>query len=147
MTIVKTAGSNLAKFGSAAGGLVIGSLVMKRIPAFGPPVVQKLFPGAAAMILAYFLSRKFSNDYLKNASLGLGLAGFVDVVKKFTDGQTGVLAQVNNSLPALSGLGYVQNYGQYPPEYFATPKLGNADQQAFSLTGMDANARSLGWMQ
>lgn len=147
MTIVKTAGSNLAKFGSAAGGLVLGSLVMKKIPAFGPPIVQKVLPGAAGMILAYFLGSKFQNQYIKNAALGLGLAGFVDVVKKFTDGQTsGVLKTVNESLPALSGLGYVQNYGQYPPEYFAR-KLGNVDQAAFSLTGMDQNARSLGWMQ
>lgn len=143
MEIVKTAGSNLAKFGSAAGGLVVGSLVMKRIPTFGPPIVQKLLPGVIGMVLAYLLNAKFNNAYVKNAALGLGLAGFVDVVKKFTDGQTGIFATVNQSLPSLSGLGYIQNYGQYPPSYFAQKQLNGADQEAFSLQGPDQEAFSL----
>jgi len=142
MEIVKTAGSNLAKFGSAAGGLVLGSMVMKRIPTFGPPIVQKLLPGVIGMVLAYLLNAKVNNAYVKNAALGLGLAGFVDVVKKFTDGQTGALATVNAALPALSGLGYVQNYGQYPPEYFAR-KLNGSDREAFSLQGPDSEAFGL----
>jgi hypothetical protein len=144
MNAVKTAGSNLAKFGSAAGGLVVGSMLMKRVPAFGPPIVQKLLPGSVGMILAYFLAKKFGNEYVKNAAMGLGLAGFVDVVKKFTDGKTGLLATVNQSLPALSGLGYVQNYGEYPPTYFGKPTgMGNVDQNAFSLQGTDQEAFSL----
>jgi len=143
MEIVKTAGSNLAKFGSAAGGLVLGSLVMKRIPAFGPPIVQKLLPGVIGMVLAYLLNAKINNAYVKNAALGLGLAGFVDVVKKFTDGSTNsLLSTVNSSLPALSGLGYVQNYGEYPPSYFART-LNGADQEALSLQGADQEAASL----
>lgn len=143
MEIVKTAGSNLAKFGSAAGGLVVGSLVMKRIPAFGPPIVQKLLPGVIGMVLAYLLNSKFNNAYVKNAALGLGLAGFVDVVKKFTDGSTNsLLSTVNSSLPALSGLGYVQNYGEYPPSYFAR-QLNGVDQEANSLQGADQEALSL----
>lgn len=145
MNAVKTAGSNLAKFGSAAGGLVIGSMVMRRIPAFGPPIVQKLLPGTIGMVLAYLLAKKFSNEYVKNAAMGLGLAGFVDVVKKFTEGKAGLFATINSSLPALSGIGYVQNYGEYPPSYFAPKKIGmgNIDENAFALSGIDQEAFSL----
>lgn len=155
--IVKQAGSNLAKYGSTAAGLVLGSMIMKKIPAFGPPIVQKLLPGTVGMVLAVVLGKKFSNEHVKAAALGLGLAGFVDVLSKLTAGQTGVLATVNSALPTLNGLGrvgYVQNYGDYPPSYFMdtqrayTNPLNGLSSNAYQLQGPDGGGYQLqGWMQ
>lgn len=158
MDVVKETTSNLAKFGSQAGGLVLGSIVMKKVgevlPASLPAIAQKIIPGALGMVLAFLLNKKFSNEYVKNASMGLGLAGFVDVLKKIT-ADIPALAQVSNALPTVSGLGrigYVQNDGDYPPSYFLDSNrqmsrpLSGINETAYNLTGANPNALQ-GWMQ
>jgi hypothetical protein len=119
--VLEKAGSTAGKFGSAAAGLAVGTFVMKKIPAFGPPIVQKLAPGLAGMLLAYFISTKATNEYAKSAALGLGLAGFVNALKNTVgDKLPGFLSE---NL-ALSGVGYVQNTGEYGPDWFAQPVNG-----------------------
>lgn len=158
MDVVKETTSNLAKFGSQAGGLVLGSIVMKKVgevlPASLPAIAQKIIPGALGMVLAFFLNKKFGNQYVKNAAMGLGLAGFVDVLKKVT-ADIPALQQVSTALPTLSGLGrigYVQNYGDYPPNYFLDSNrqlsraLSGPNETAYNLMGANPNALQ-GWMQ
>jgi hypothetical protein len=107
-------------------------------------MVRNIAPGLAGMIIAYLLNAKFSNQYVKTAALGLGLAGIVDVTKKLTAGKTGFLATVNENLPSLSGFGYVQDYGQYSPDYFSNNwPLSGPDQNANMLQGPDRNANML----
>ena len=103
---VKKVGSNAAKFGSAAAGLVAGSILMKQVPktniAFGGGIIDKILPGVLGMLVAYLVGTKVSDDRAKAACLGLGLAGFADLTKKAVGDK--LPSFLNDSLPALSGV-------------------------------------------
>lgn len=116
---VKKVGSTIGKFGSAAAGLGLGTFVMSKVPSFGPPIVQKLLPGLVGMSLAYVIGKKSKSEYAQSAALGLGLAGFANVLRN-----TVALPSFVSENLSLKGLGYVQNYGQYPAEYFKQPVNG-----------------------
>lgn len=135
---VKKVGSTLGKFSSAAAGLAVGSLIMKKIPPVGPPIVQKTLPGLAGMTIAYLVGMKADNEYVKSGALGLGLAGFADVVKKTVGPK--LPAMLNDAIPTLSGPAYrplnglgvpgyaAVNQGDFPPSYYkeaAFQGLGN----------------------
>lgn len=132
------------KFGSAAAGLALGRLVTSRIPALDflnkIPVVgaylAALAPGSLVMVLAYLAGKKFNNDYADYGATGLGLAGFIDILKR-----TGLLDKVNSMIPGanLNGLGIVQNFGAYSPDYFLK---SNWAERAPALNGPGADARS-----
>lgn len=153
--VVKKSTSQVVTFGAGTLGLVGGSFLLGKIPAFGPPILQKLFPGAVAMLTAFFVSKKFSdNAAAKAIAFGLGLAGFANIVNNLTAGSAGqdtIVGKINKAT-ALPRLGYVQNYGQYPPEHFMY-KSGNESLpmsmnglrgvDAYKLAGADANAWKL----
>jgi len=161
--VIKKTTSTLGKFGSATAGVVVGSVVASKIPSLDflskipgvGPFLAKLAPGALVMLLAYLASEKFKNDYVENGSIGVGLAGFVDVLRR-----TGILEKINKMIPGsglsgvgggMRGLGLVQNYGAYSPDYFlksnwATRPLngvGSPDAKSFSLQGSDKQSFSL----
>ena len=140
---VKKLGKSVGKFGSAAAGLAAGSFIMKKIPAFGPAIVQKLLPGAAGIALAIFIDSKFDNAYARSAAMGLGLAGVVDIAKKTLGAKVPFIDQ---ALPSLSGIGYVQNYGDYPAEYFSQANAARLQGvgDAYQLMGLsNGNAYQL----
>lgn len=116
---VKTV-STLGKFGSGAAGLALGTLVMRNVPAVGPPMVAKFLPGVVGVALATWLGIKAKSEYAKAAGLGLGVAGFVNILFNAV-GKDKLPDIIKNNL-ALNGVGYVQNYGGYPPSWFNTGK-------------------------
>jgi hypothetical protein len=134
-------------FGVGTLGLIGGSFVVGKVPAFGPPIVQKILPGAAAMLVAFLVSQKFSsNQNAKALAFGLGLAGFANVVNKLTSasaGQETIVGKINKAT-ALPTLGLVQNYGGYPPEHFMY-QGGNSSVPMNGLRGLrgDVNAFKL----
>jgi hypothetical protein len=129
---VKKAASTAGKFGSAAAGLAAGTLVMSKLPAVGPPIVQKALPGLVGMGLAYIIGKKSDNDYIKSAAVGLGLAGFVNLLKN--NFAQYLPAIVTDNLQ-LKGLGIAGNYGQYPPEFFT--QQVNGMENGTLLSGME----------
>lgn len=159
---VKKVGSTLGKFGSAAAGLAVGSFVMKKIPPVGPPIVQKTLPGLAGMTIAYLVGMKADNEYVKSGALGLGLAGFADVVKK-TIGPR-LPAALNDAIPSLSGMGVMPamrslnamptmrslnglgvpgyaavNQGDFPPSYYKENAFQGLGNTAYKLEGRMGN--------
>lgn len=102
---MKEAGQTVLKFGSGAVGLTAGALAMKTVnnvlPASFPDIAKKIGPGLAAMLAAYFLSAKVSNDKLKALAMGLGLAGFADLAKKLLGDK---IKLISDNVPTLSGL-------------------------------------------
>ena len=135
----KKVGSTLLKFGSATVGLMAGSFGMQHIPAVGPPIVAKALPGLAGMTLAFLIGSKSQNENVKSLALGLGLAGFADLVKKTVGDK--LPPALNSAIPTLSGIGMptlrklgmptlralngmgqpgykAVNQGDYPPSYY-----------------------------
>src|SRR5688572_25690658 len=102
---MKEAGQTVLKFGSGAVGLTAGALAMKQVnnvlPASFPDIAKKIGPGLAAMLAAYFLSSKVSNDKLKALAMGLGLAGFADLARKLLGDKISLIAE---NVPSLSGM-------------------------------------------
>ena len=102
---MKEAGQTVLKFGSGAVGLTAGALAMKTVnnvlPASFPDIAKKIGPGLAAMLAAYFLSAKVSNDKLKALAMGLGLAGFADLAKKLLGDK---IKLISDTVPTLSGM-------------------------------------------
>lgn len=141
-TDVKKGASNVGKFASVGGGLVAGTLVLSKIPSLDfltkIPVagewLAKLAPGALTMVLAYLASDRFQNEYVKSASMGMGWAGVLDTLKR-----TGLLDKINSYFPTgLSGLGIVQNYANYPPDYFLKSNWAGS-----RINGLAGNGESL----
>jgi hypothetical protein len=121
---VKKAGTSVAMFGAATGGVILGSLLMKQIPNIAqlPDLANKVIPGLGSMGVAGVVGAKVDNNYVKMAALGLGIAGFIDLANK-------TISQYLPSqfkLPTLNGLGNAINYGDYPPSYF-TRKVNGVD--------------------
>ena len=137
-TVVKKSVSTVVNFGAGTLGLLGGTFVIGKVPAFGPPIVQKLLPGALSMTAAFFIAQKFDGPG-QAIAFGLGLAGFANVVNKLTAasaGQDTVMGKLNKAT-AIPSLGYVQNYGGYPPEHFMY-RSGNASVAMEGLRGMNA---------
>lgn len=105
MSKMKEAGQTVLKFGSGAVGLTVGSIGMKKLndvlPASLPDIAKKIGPGLAAMLAAYILSAKISNDKAKALFMGLGLAGFADLALKLLGDKVSLISQ---NVPALSGI-------------------------------------------
>lgn len=141
---MKEAGQTVLKFGSGAVGLTAGVLAMKTVnnvlPASFPDIAKKIGPGLAAMLAAYFLSAKVSNDKLKALSMGLGLAGFADLARKVLGDK---IALINDNVPSLSGIpGYRSvNTGGVGWDYYrdnSLQGLGNPyalNGDSFSMQG------------
>lgn len=98
-------GKASGQYGAGVVGLGLGVLGMNMVPASVPPYVR----GAAAMILAYLASvtlgkgETLEAKLAQAASIGLGSAGALDLLKNLTAGKTGFLATINSKLPNLSG--------------------------------------------
>lgn len=128
----------VGKFATAGGGLVGSSWIMQRIPLMNAPMwAQRVVPGLAGIILALIVKSfsKKSGSYADNLATGVGLAGVMDIIKK-TIGDK-LPAGIASAIPTLSGvgrMGYVQNYGAYPPSYYRdnVQGLGNT---AYALQG------------
>lgn len=129
----------LLRFGSATAGLTVGSIAMSKVPSISalPPIAQKVLPGTLGMLLAFYAATKFNDENVQAAALGLGLAGFANVVKRITDGGTGIAAEINKAIP-LNGLGLVNNYGAYDPSYFL-----NSDRVGSRLNGLGSSPYQL----
>lgn len=161
--VVKKSASQVVTFGAGTLGLLGGGFLLGKIPAFGPPILQKIFPGTVGMILAFLVVKKFGGkdkEYINAIAFGLGLASFATAVNSLTSGSAGTdtIAGKINKATALPRLGYVQNYGNYPPEHFMYRSgneslplsmnglrgLRGADSDAWKLQGTgDANAWKL----
>lgn len=139
----------LKDFGSGAVGLSVGVVAMKGLnkvlPESTPDIVKKVAPGIAGMALAYILMLKAGdNKYLDKGALGIGLAGFADVVKNLLGDKVSFIA---DNVPSLRGVpGYAAvNTGDYPPNYYkenafqglhgGVPMNGDA----YALSGLNGN--------
>ncbi|HMG94345.1 MAG TPA: hypothetical protein VK589_30000 [Chryseolinea sp.] len=135
---IKEAGETVLKFGSGAAGLTVGAIAMKKVndllPASFPDIAKKIGPGLAAMLLAYLLSVKVSNDKLKALAMGLGLAGFADFARKLLGDKVSLIA---NNVPALSGMpGYRSvNTGGVGWDYYRDNSLQGLGQSPYALNG------------
>lgn len=148
--VIAKTGSALGKFGSATAGALAGGFIGSKIPEIAAlskipgvgAILSKLTPGALLILLAYLGGTRFSNEYAKQAFVGLGISGVLDALRR-----TGLLAKINgtlntgvNGLRGLKGMGIVQNYGAYSPEYFL---MSNWAQRPLNGPGGDAKAFGL----
>jgi hypothetical protein len=143
-------------FGSAtAGALTAGFLgskipdieALKKIPGVGA-ILAQITPGLLLMLLAYIGSEKVDQKYAKTAFLGVGIGGMFDLLRR-----TGLLAKINavgnTGVSGLKGLGIVQNFGAYSPDYFmmsnwaTRPLNGPGDSSAFGLQGPEEKSFGL----
>ncbi|WKZ60793.1 MAG: hypothetical protein QY309_04765 [Cyclobacteriaceae bacterium] len=128
---VKKVTAPAAKFGAGVAGLVIGNMVVSRIPDLTflarIPVVgnflSKVAPGVAVMFLALLADKKFKNDLVQSGAFALGLVGFINAVKRLTAGgaEGSFMARVHSALPTgLGGVsqGHAVNSGHYPPTHW-----------------------------
>jgi hypothetical protein len=154
-TVIVKSAKESGKFGAGTAGLLAGGLLvsklptldaLKKIPGVGE-ILSQLAPGMLLMFGAFIANMKTDNDYIKNGLYGVGMAGVLDILRR-----TGLLAKINNAADTgLKGLGIVQNFGAYSPDYFMKSNwaerplngLGAADTKAFTLQGNDANSFGL----
>lgn len=136
---MKEAGQTVLKFGSGAAGLTVGAIAMKKLnellPVSFPEIANKIGPGLAAMLLAYLLSVKVSNDKAKALAMGLGLAGFADLVRKLLGDKVKLIA---DNVPTLSGMpGYAAvNTGGVGWDYYRDNSLQGLGNP-YALNGGD----------
>lgn len=151
MIKMKEAGQTVLKFGSGAAGLTVGSIALKQLnkvlPASLPDIAKKVAPGLSTMLLAYFISTKVNNDKAKSAAMGVGLAGFADLLLKVA----GNVKLVSDNVPQLSGMpGYAAvNTGGVGWDYYRDNSLQGLGSNpyalngAFSMQGLGNNAFAL----
>ncbi len=106
-------------------GLIVGKFAMDfaqgKVPAMAVPALGLLG------LVPHFTD--VGGDLGKNVGSGLLAAGMIQGAKNFTAGKTGLLATVNNALPALSGFsGYAGLSGlNENPDYQALAALAPAE--------------------
>jgi hypothetical protein len=161
--VVKTAGNNLLKYTLAAVGLIGGIIVLRNVPKLNNATLDKILPGGAAILAAYYLSQQ-SSQYAKTAAWGVGGAGAVDLLRKVLGDKfpslTDLLPQLNGfSMQGMRGLrgfsmqglrggmrgpmgsmsmqgntGTAINVGDFPPSYYWVNSFqGVAKAPSYSL--------------
>lgn len=128
---VKKVTAPAAKFGAGVAGLIVGNIVVSKIPDLTfltkVPVVgnflSKVAPGVAVMFLALLADRKFKNELVQSGAFTMGLVGFVNALKRVTAGgaEGSLMSRVNAALPTgLGGVsqGHAVNAGHYPPTHW-----------------------------
>jgi hypothetical protein len=130
---IKKVGGDIVKFLSVLAGVTAGQLAMSFVPKTNNAIADKLLPGVAGLAGAAFLASQTSDANLKAAATGLGVAGVANLINKFSAGQTGILAKVNQAtaLPTLQGLGYLGE-GNPAQEFLSgLGHLGAGENQLF----------------
>jgi|GEM_PF-6751888 len=94
---LKKSGKTLGKAVAASGGVVTGSYGMSMIPESIPGIAK----GAIGIALGLGVALASSNPYVQSAAIGISASGTLVVIKEATQGQTGILAQVNEAIPTL----------------------------------------------
>lgn len=141
-TQVKKVGTPAVKFAAAGAGITVSAIGLKKLdgllPATLHPLLRKLAPGVATMLIAYFLSTKVSDDRLKALVLGIGGGGALDAIRKFLP--SNLTAQV----PALSGSPQYAavNTGGVGWDYYRDNALQGVSMQGapYALSGAGAYA-------
>lgn len=115
-------------------GLVAGKFAMEFA---GSKIPQKYTPLLGLLGFAPYFT-DMGGELGKNVGHGLIAAGTIQGVKNFTAGKTGILASVNNALPALSGFsGYAGLAGLHEDvDYQLLAGVGGAEVMASDLTLM-----------
>jgi hypothetical protein len=87
--LVKTAGNQAIKYGSAALGAGLGTLVANKlpVPSIGNEMVsghlKKIVPGLSVMIIAYLIGAKIKHEASEAGAIGMGLAGAANILKNY----------------------------------------------------------------
>lgn len=98
---LKTAGNQIGKFAAGSAGVVAGSVATGFVPASVPRLVK----GGLAIALGIGTMMFSKDQYIRAFGFGIGTNGVLTAVKAATEGQTGMLAQVNSKIPTLGNPG------------------------------------------
>ena len=106
-TQIKEVGSDITKFLAGLLGVGVGQVVMSFVPRTNIAIADKLLPGAVSLAGAAVVASKFKDAHSKAGAFGMGIAGTANILNKFTEGKTGILAKVNQATalptPSING--------------------------------------------